>query len=127
MLRALISIFPAILVFSATSPVLSADIASDTLTNDQVLPALKNVLDGKGNEKSVTVDRIIGIYQEGKVAIIYASISGKTLNTSTIPPTLTTSNRWDAINCKHLNDARWYCEFSDDAFNFGQVFILSTP
>jgi hypothetical protein len=76
MQRPLLTAVPVLLFCIISGAAISGNITSDTLSNDAVLPALKQALDGKaGLQNSAKVNSVVGIYQEGKSATIYSGSS----------------------------------------------------
>src|SRR5690348_11505021 len=55
---------------------LAGDITSDTISNADALASLKQALNGKGIDNSLKVNSIWGVFQEGRHATIYFTLSG---------------------------------------------------
>ena len=106
------------LCFLITGYASAGYVKSKELTINDVKSQFEHQVNNKGFKNSLKVESFLGIYQEGKKAIVYFVVSGISyMNGKKI-------RRFVKAECVQFNDSRWFCGINFDESNFSSGFFL---
>jgi len=114
----IISAFVIGLCFFITGTALAGYVKSKEISINDVKNSFEHRVNNKGFKNSVKVESFLGIYQEGKKAIVYFVVSGISyMDGEKI-------RRFLKAECVQFNDSKWFCEADSDEINFSSGFFL---